>query len=216
MVLFLKKQIKNLLPKIFSDREALTQKLSKIKPRFPYQVKWLIIIFLCLVTFLGYYPTFSIPPIKQKQALAENNQQKDEIISQSFSKPLNLPHPGYLTTKFSNWHPGIDIAAGLGMPIHPILDGEVLKTGFDIFGLGNYIEISHQNGFSSKYAHLGRIFVKKGDKVTSDNLLGEVGLSGRTSGAHTHLEITLNGNLIDPQKLLPEIADMPIDFISKK
>lgn len=208
----MKRQIKNLLPKIISEGAAPIQILSKIKPRFAFQVKWLIIIFFTLVTFLGYYPSFTIPPVKQRQTLAENheqNEQKGEIISRSFSKPLILPHPGFLTTRFSTRHPGIDIAAGLSMPIHPIIDGLVLEKGFDIFGLGNYVLISHQNGFRSKYAHLGKIFVKAGDQITSDNILGEVGLSGHTSGPHTHLEITLNGNYVDPLKLLPEIPDMP-------
>lgn len=200
---------------IISERVALTQKLSKISLRFPKRLQWLIIIFLFFLNFLGYYPTFSIPPVKKHLAKAQTSEQKGEVISKSFSKPLNLPHPGFLTTKFSNWHPGIDIAAGLGMPVRPIIDGEVIKAGVDFFGLGNYVEISHQNGFNSKYAHLGKIYVKKGDKVTSDNLLGEVGLSGRTSGAHTHLEITLNGDYIDPQTILPEISDLPIDFTKK-
>lgn len=132
-----------------------------------------------------------------------------EIISQSFSKPLTLPHPGYLSTKFSNYHPGIDIAIGLGMPIHPIIDGVVTDTGFDIFGLGNYVEVTHENGFKSKYAHMGKVYVKKGSKVTSENILGEVGITGRTSGPHTHLEITLNGIPIDPVKILPEISEQP-------
>lgn len=95
------------------------------------------------------------------------------------------------------------------MPIHPILDGVVEEVGRDIFGLGNYIVITHESGFKSKYAHLGKIYVKAGDKVTSENFLGEVGLTGHTSGPHTHLEITKDGNFLDPQKILPEIPDMP-------
>lgn len=158
---------------------------------------------------LGYYPTFSFPPIKKVEVFAQS-EQKGEVIPASFSKPLNLPHPGYLSTRFSNWHPGIDIASGLGMLIHPITDGLVLEAGFDIFGLGNYVLISHESGFASKYAHLGKIYVKKGDQVTSENIIGEVGLTGRTSGPHTHLEITHDEVFVDPQKLLPEIPPMPL------
>ena len=142
--------------------------------------------------------------------MAQVSEEKAEIISSSFSKPLILPHPGYLSTRFSFYHPGIDIATGLGMLIHPIINGEVTEAGFNIFGLGNYVIIAHENGFKSKYAHLGKIYVKLGDKVTSEKILGEVGLTGRTSGPHTHLEITLNGSFVDPLKLLPEISDMPV------
>lgn len=162
-----------------------------------------------ILNLLGYYPSLSIPPIKKSQVFAQSNEQREEVLPSSFSKPLHLPHPGYVSTRFSYYHPGIDIAAGVGLPVHPITDGIVTDTGFDIFGLGNYITLSHQNGFSSKYAHLGKIYVKKGDQVSSENILAEVGLTGKTSGPHTHLEISLHGENIDPQKLLPEIPDMP-------
>lgn len=200
----------NLLPRKVFERVALISKLSKIKLRFPKKVVWLTIVFFTFFTFGGYYPAFSIPPLGRSIVLAEVKEQKGEIISISFSKPLILPHPGYLTTRFSNYHPGTDIAAGLGMPIHPITDGVVVEVGRDIFGLGNYVTISHENDFKSLYAHMGKIYVKVGSKVASENILGEVGLTGHTSGPHTHLEITHNNEYVDPQKLLPEIPNMPV------
>lgn len=209
----LKNQNKNLLPKVIFNRVALIWKLSKIKLRFPLRFIRLAIITLILPTLLGYYPTLAIPPIKHSQALASNQvagqEEKGEVIAKSFSKPLILPHPGYLSTRFSSYHPGIDIATGLGMPIHPIIDGEVTEVSRDLFGLGNFVVVTHQNGFQSRYGHMGRIFVKAGDKTTQENILGEVGLTGRTSGPHTHLEVMLNGKYIDPQALLPEISAMP-------
>lgn len=158
---------------------------------------------------MGYYPTNNIPPVKQSVVFAQTQEQKEEIIATFFSKPLSLPHPGYLSTRFSSWHPGVDIAAGLGMPIHPITDGVILEVGRDLFGLGNFVEVLHENGFKSKYAHMGKIFVKVGEKVNSSNILGEIGLTGHTSGPHTHLEVTLNGNYINPQTILPAIPDLP-------
>jgi len=211
----LKNQNKNLLSRIVSERDALKRKLSKIKLRFSNKFTKLVIILFLAFSLLGYYPTFSIPPVKQSLVKATSSEQKGEIIAENFSKPLILPHPGYLSTKFSSYHPGIDIATGLGMPIHPITDGEVSIVGRDLFGLGNFVEVSHQNGFKSKYAHMGKIFVKVDDKVTEENTLGEVGLTGRTSGPHTHLEITLNGNYVNPQTLLPEIPDMSIIAVRK-
>lgn len=168
-----------------------------------------------MFTLLGYYPTFSLPPVKQSLARGFTQEQKGEIIAASFSQPLILPHPGFLSTRFSSFHPGVDIAAGLGMPIHPIIEGEVSEVGRDFFGLGNFVVVSHQNGFKSKYAHMGKIYVKKGDQVTTENILGEVGLTGRTSGPHTHLEVTHNEILIDPQTILPEIPSMPLASVKK-
>lgn len=218
MLLFapvLKFQNQNLLSRIISGRVALSWKLSKIKPRFLNKFTRLTIISFVLLTLLGYYPTFSIPPVKRSLVLASYQEQKEEVIASSFSKPLILPHPGFLTTRFSAYHPGIDIAIGLGMPIHPIIEGQVSEVGRDFFGLGNFVEISHQNGFKSKYAHIGKIYVKVGDQVNQENILGEVGLTGRTSGPHTHLEITRNGQYIDPENLLPEIPDMPTVQVKK-
>lgn len=205
----MKSQNKNLLPGIISKRDALTAKLSKIKLRFLGRFTKLAIILFFSLSLLGYYPTFSIPPVKQAVAKAASQEQKGEIIAQNFSKPLILPHPGYLSTRFSSWHPGIDIATGLGMPIHPIIDGEVSEVGRDLFGLGNFAVVTHQNDFKSKYAHMGKIYVKVGDTVSQENMLGEVGLTGHTSGPHTHLEVTREGSYIDPQALLPEIPDIP-------
>ncbi len=182
---------------------ALVQNMAK-------WFRWLVVIAVFFPTFLGYYPTFAIPPIKKVAVFAQTQEQNGEVIPSSFSKPLTLPHPGYLSTRFSNFHPGIDIAAGLGMQVHPVTNGEVVEAEFDIWGLGNYVVISHENGFASKYAHLGKIYVKAGQRVTSSNILGEVGLTGHTSGPHTHLEITHNGEFVDPQKLLPEIPAMPV------
>lgn len=203
---------KNLLSMIISKRGALAWRLSKIKPRLPSRFTKLALVSFILLTLTGYYPNFGIPPVKKALVKASYQEQKGEIIAKSFSKPLILPHPGYLSTRFSISHPGIDIATGLGMPIHPIIDGEIVKVGRDFFGLGNFVEVSHQNGFKSKYAHMGKIYATVGAKVTSENILGEVGLTGNTSGPHTHLEVTLNGNYIDPQALLPEIPNMPSPF----
>ena len=174
----------------------------------PKSLVWLTILVYLFFTFGGYYPAFDIPPVKKSTVLAQMPQ-KEEIISVSFSKPLVLPHPGFLSTRFSNFHPGIDIGTGLGMPIHPITEGEISQVGRDIFGLGNFVVISHENEFKSTYAHMGKIYVKEGQKVSSDNTLGEVGLTGNTSGPHTHLEITRNSSYINPQNLLPEIPDFP-------
>lgn len=208
--LILQKLVKNLLPRRVFKRVAPTFKFSKIKLGFPKKVVWLTIISFIFLNLSGYYPVFDFPPVKKSQVLAQGLEQTGEVIPASFSKPLNLPHPGYLSTRFSTWHPGIDIASGLGMPIHPIIDGVVEKVGHDIFGLGNYVTVSHEKDLKSTYAHMGRIFARVGDKISSENTIGEVGLTGHTSGPHTHLEISLNDKFVDPQKLLPELPNMPM------
>ncbi|MBI2020394.1 M23 family metallopeptidase [Candidatus Daviesbacteria bacterium] len=168
-----------------------------------------------LIFLSGYYPTFTFPPLKSSQVRANTQEEKGEVVALSFPKPLVLPHPGYLSAKFYRWHPGVDIATGLGMPIHPITEGIIEDTGFGFWGYGNNVLISHANGFKSFYAHMGKIYVKKGQTVRSEDTLGEVGMTGHTSGPHTHLEITHNGNYIDPTTILPEIPTMPKIIVKK-
>lgn len=154
----------------------------------------------------GYYPTFAIPPVKFSKVSAETNLQSQEIIASSFSQPVILPHPGYLSNKFSHFHPGVDIATTLGMPVHPVTAGVVEEVKIGFWGYGNHLTVSHTNGFKSLYSHLGKIFAKGGQEVTTDTILGEVGMTGFSSGPHTHLEITHNGEYIDPLLILPEIS----------
>lgn len=160
---------------------------------------------------MGYYPASTYPPVKKSQAFAQETIQKQEIIASSFPEPVNLPHPGYLSARFSTYHPGVDIASGLGMPIRPIYSGVVEDTVYDIFAYGHHVIIDHQNGYKSLYAHMGRVYVKKGDKVTSTSIIGEVGLTGHTSGPHTHLEITKSSSYIDPLTILPSINNLPLN-----
>lgn len=187
-----------------------------IKPRFLQKVKRFTNIFsrfafvFTLIAYLsGYYPVFDFPPVRQTVASAQVNQLSHEVEAGALPKPPKLPHPGYLSTRFSSYHPGIDIATGLGMPIKPITDGIVELVSFGFWGYGNHVIIAHAGGFKSMYAHMGRVYVRTGQEVSENATIGEVGMTGRTSGPHTHLEITKNGTPIDPLTILPEIADFP-------
>lgn len=165
-----------------------------------------IAIGVALLFFLAdFQPVLSIPPVKKSTAFAL--EQSQAVESKSLPFVFKLPHPGYLSTKFYSYHPGIDIATGLGMPIHPIAPGVVVSTGFNFFGLGLNVVVEHAQGYKSLYAHMGKIYVKEGQIVSEDDYLGTVGMTGQTSGPHTHLELTKNGEYIDPQTVLPEIGE---------
>ncbi|HCB23399.1 hypothetical protein A3H81_02940 [Candidatus Daviesbacteria bacterium RIFCSPLOWO2_02_FULL_38_18] len=178
-----------------------------LKKHFKWAGVLMIVIFLS-----GYYPVIAFPPARHSRALAEGFEQKQEITAQSFPLPLSLPHQGYLSTKFSKWHPGIDIAVSLGTDIHPITSGTVEAVNHGFWGLGNTVTVTHPNGFKSTYGHMGKILVKAGQEVTSENVLGKVGVSGFTSGPHTHLEIQKDGKFVSPQDLLPEIPLLRDNF----
>ncbi|KKR93800.1 MAG: Peptidase M23B [Candidatus Daviesbacteria bacterium GW2011_GWA1_41_61] len=161
-----------------------------------------------LLYMAGYQPVLAIPPIKKAVVLAEFSQQQD-ISSDSLSQPFQLPHPGYLTQRFSSWHPGVDIATGYGMPIHPVNNGKVVEVVYSYWGLGHYVVVEHEQEYKTTYGHMGRIFVKNNDLVLTSSTLGEVGMTGNTSGPHTHLEISQNGRSTDPLTLLPAVPNWP-------
>ncbi len=171
----------------------------------------LFLIGLVLFGFLaGLQPTLAIPPVRQSQVLAQAYAQDQTILSDSFSEAIILPHPGYISTHFSPWHPGVDIATGLGTPIRPILKGQVIGVDYGFWGLGHSVTILHEAGIVSTYGHIGKIYVRVGDNVTQSSQLGVVGLTGHTSGPHTHLEMTRDGSYINPEKLLPSMSDLPL------
>lgn len=163
---------------------------------------------VCTAFFLDYQPSLSFP-VKQSIVKAQS-EQVQSIDSQTLPLNFQLPHPGYLSTPYSNYHHGIDLASGLGIPLKAIASGKVVSTGYNFWGLGLTISIDHGHGFSSLYAHLGKTYVQKDQQISTSDYIGEVGLTGHTSGPHTHLEIYKDGTTINPLTILPEIRQFPV------
>jgi len=95
------------------------------------------------------------------------------------------------------FHNGLDIVAPRGTPIRAPADGVITKAGREK-GYGNVIYISHGNGLTSRYAHLDGFAVKPGQEVGRGDLIGYVGNTGRSLGAHLHYEILVNNTKVDP------------------
>ena len=95
-------------------------------------------------------------------------------------------------------HKGVDMSAALGSRVSAPAAGTVITAEFQKNGYGNLVEIRHGNGFVTKYAHLNKIYVKKGDKVTYNQAIGEVGRTGRATGSHLHYEVLYNGYNVNP------------------
>lgn len=100
-------------------------------------------------------------------------------------------------------HGGIDIAAPTGTPVYAPAAGLVVDTG-DYFFNGNSIFIEHGLGLQTFYAHLSKIHVEAGDEVSTGDLIGEIGATGRVTGPHLHWSVGLNGTWIDPFLVLDE------------
>lgn len=95
-------------------------------------------------------------------------------------------------------HKGVDMSAALGSRVSAPAAGKVITAEFQKNGYGNLVEIKHANGFVTKYAHLNKIYVKKGDKVAYNQAIGEVGRTGRATGCHLHYEVLYNGYNVNP------------------
>lgn len=114
------------------------------------------------------------------------------------SSTISSPY-GY---RWGKSHEGIDIRSKVGSNIVAANDGVVVYSGNRIGGYGNLTVIAHRGGFFSVYAHAKINLTKEGQKVSKGQVIAQIGLTGRTTGAHLHFEIRKNGESIDPTKYL--------------
>ena len=94
-------------------------------------------------------------------------------------------------------HRGIDFAGQIGTPLYAVAPGKVIQAG-DRFGYGKTVEIDNGLGFTTLYAHLSEIKVRRGDLVRTGDIVGLGGSSGRSTGPHLHYEIRYNGTPFNP------------------
>jgi len=99
-------------------------------------------------------------------------------------------------------HKGIDIAQRLGTPVIATANGKVTKVGYEIYGYGHYVELKHDYGFSTKFGHLHRSYVTKGQEVVRGQVIAALGSSGLSTGPHVHYEVRIGTQVVDPTKYL--------------
>lgn len=98
-------------------------------------------------------------------------------------------------------HEGLDFAGKPGTSVSSIAAGIVTWSG-PRYGYGNMIEISHGNGYITRYAHNKKNLVSVGDKVEKGEVIAIMGSTGRSTGTHVHIEVMHNGILVDPKKYI--------------
>ena len=98
-------------------------------------------------------------------------------------------------------HTGLDYQAAHGTPVLSAAGGVVVTQEFHP-EYGNMVEIDHGKDLVTRYAHLSKVLVKKGDLLKRGQKVGEVGNSGRSTGSHLHFEVAVRGVPQDPQKFL--------------
>ena len=101
----------------------------------------------------------------------------------------------------NSFHTGVDLIAPTGTPVVAAAGGVVATVGF-VPEYGNIVEIDHDNGLTTRYAHLSRSQVKVGDVVMKGQSIAHVGMTGRTTGPHLHFEVREKGIPLNPNKFL--------------
>jgi murein DD-endopeptidase MepM/ murein hydrolase activator NlpD len=157
---------------------------------------------------------------EQREKTAQTEEQFESILKESLEATLkketsskiiyidNFPvKTGHITSRYGmrkdpftgkrTMHRGIDIAARIGTSIYPIGEGKVIFSGRKA-GFGNMVEIQHSTTVVSRYSHLKKSLVIKGQIVKTTDTIAQVGNTGRSTGPHLHLEIAFNGKTANP------------------
>ena len=100
-------------------------------------------------------------------------------------------------------HTGLDLIAPHGSPLRSSGAGTVVAA-HDYYGYGLMVDLDHGNGVLTRYAHMASFApgIRPGTKVAAGQLLGQVGRTGRTTTAHVHFEVRINGRAVDPKPYL--------------
>ncbi len=131
---------------------------------------------------------------------------------QSQILPEGSPVNGGWTSSLFGWrtdpisgkrgfHEGIDLAGRAGSKVSSVAAGIVIWSGKH-FGYGNMVEISHGNGYVTRYAHNKENLVAVGDRVEKGQAIAVMGSSGRSTGPHVHFEVVHNGKHVNPRKFV--------------
>jgi murein DD-endopeptidase MepM/ murein hydrolase activator NlpD len=101
----------------------------------------------------------------------------------------------------STFHTGVDLIANTGTPVLAAAGGVVATSAYNS-EYGNMVDVDHDNGLTSRYAHLSKSLVKVGDVVMKGQVIAHVGATGRVTGPHLHFEVREKGIPLNPNKFL--------------
>ncbi|MBV8195733.1 MAG: M23 family metallopeptidase [Candidatus Dormibacteraeota bacterium] len=132
------------------------------------------------------------------------------VVTQGFGATTFTMEPPvtYNGIFYPHFHTGLDIAAPFDAPVGAAAAGTVIlatssvDSSGNLVGYGNYVLISHGDGFLTLYGHLDKILVAAGQKVQQGEVIGLEGSTGWSTGAHLHFEIRKNGVYVDPAPYL--------------
>jgi murein DD-endopeptidase MepM/ murein hydrolase activator NlpD len=147
----------------------------------------------------------------QQDVFADLIQRMEERKNMLAHMPAIRPSQGWISSAFAyrrspftgkrEMHRGIDIANHAGSPIWATADGTISFAGQN-GGMGLMLVIDHGYGIVTRYAHLQKALVKRGDRVRRGDNIALMGNTGRSTGPHLHYEVRVNGMPVNPQKYI--------------
>lgn len=141
-------------------------------------------------------------------ALDESLDTLEKVRRAAYSLPHGSPTPGKrISSRFGNRrdpftrsiavHSGLDFRASRGSGVYATASGTITKAGRK-GGYGKLVEIDHGGGITTRYAHLSRIKVKRGQRIKRGHRISNVGSTGRSTGPHLHYEVRRQGRVLNP------------------
>lgn len=142
--------------------------------------------------------------------------EQSPYIGGNFKSPLEDDWRQYVTSEFgprdpialpdgsvtSSYHKGIDFGRPTGTPLHAVGDGTVVVVRYTDVGLGFFTVIDHGGGIFTVYGHMSRIHITENQTVKQGQVIGEVGNTGYSTGAHLHFEVIENQSYVNPRNYL--------------
>ncbi len=109
--------------------------------------------------------------------------------------------------RWGRMHNGTDFASSHGTPIHATADGVVIHADW-LSGYGRLVKIQHEFGIETRYAHMSKIRVKVGQRVSRGDRIGDMGNTGRSTGTHLHYEVRIGGKPVNPMTYIKAARDV--------
>lgn len=109
--------------------------------------------------------------------------------------------------RWGRMHKGTDFASSHGTPIYATADGVVYSAGWGQ-GYGKLVKIQHAFGIETRYAHMSKILVKPGQRVSRGQQIGAMGSTGRSTGTHLHYEVRVGGRAVNPMTYIKAAKDV--------
>jgi murein DD-endopeptidase MepM/ murein hydrolase activator NlpD len=177
---------------LLQDRQGFDSELEKLNKQYQKLINkaWKTNTFFSDATSLN---RDDLKPIMSFPGLVPIEKPNAELLVSGYGTRINPWHKG----KFH--HDGVDFAGTRGDGTVSLVKRSELTAGF-----GNYVEVDHGQGYVTRYAHLGEIKVRQGQRIQKGQVLGLIGVSGGSIAPHVHYEVLKDGHHIDPMRVLVE------------